>query len=43
MLAMKNAAAVKLGKRGAAKRNRNMTAAQRSEAARRAAKTRWAK
>ncbi len=40
---MKDRAAVKLGKRGAAKRNANMSTAQRSEAARLAALKRWAK
>lgn len=37
----KDPAAVKLGKRGAAKRNANMTPARRSEAARNAANKRW--
>lgn len=37
----KDPAAVKLGKKGAAKRNANMTKAQKSQAARNAANRRW--
>lgn len=39
----KNAAAVSLGKRGAKARMSKMTAAQRSEVAKKAAKARWKK
>jgi hypothetical protein len=41
--AMKNKAAVALGKRGGKARAKNMTSAERSESARKAVLVRWAK